>query len=67
MCIEIKVGNKIIETAEELLNFTGELIPASEYKNISMECCLCQVDVEKTLQKCGYKFKKDDFGDLAVC
>jgi hypothetical protein len=65
MCLIVMVGEKEedeLDTSEKLLNFTGEILPAYGYTQIILEYCLCQVDVRKTLDKCGYKYVEDYFG-----
>jgi len=48
-----------IGIAEELLDLTGVLIPARGYDNITLDSCLCQVDVKATLNKAGFAYKHD--------
>lgn len=67
MCkiIEIKDSGAEIRTPRELLDETpeiDELICAEGYTMLDMDSCLCQIDVEKTLNNAGIKFEETPMG-----
>ena len=67
MCkiIEIKDRGVEIRTPRELLDETpeiDELICAEGYTRLDMDSCLCQIDVEKTLNNAGIKFEETPMG-----
>ena len=67
MCkiIEIKDRGVEIRTPRELLDEIpdiDELICAEGYTRLDMDSCLCQIDVEKTLNNAGIKFEETFMG-----
>ena len=71
MCkiIEIKDRGVEIRTPRELLDETpeiDELICAEGYTRLDMDSCLCQIDVEKTLNNAGIKFEETPMGYIVT-
>lgn len=67
MCkiIEIKDRGVEIRTPGELLEEIPEvyeLICAEGYTSLEVDSCLCQIDVEKTLNNSGIKFEETFMG-----
>jgi hypothetical protein len=49
------------ESPMELIKMLGvEPILDGSYKDISLDACLCQIDVEATAKKAGYSHEKQD-------
>jgi hypothetical protein len=68
MCglVIINRGEKEIETPRQFKQHFGFEAPKQEYYNdVDMDCCLCQVDVEKSLVEHEILFKID-CGDIYV-
>jgi len=68
MCniIVINKGEKEIETPRQFLEHFGFEAPKEEYyRAVDMDCCLCNCDLEKTLNEHKIPFKKD-CGDIYV-
>lgn len=68
MCgiIVINRGEKEIETPRQFLEHFGFEAPKEEYyDSVHLDCCLCQVDVEKGLTEHNIPFKFD-LGDYYV-
>lgn len=68
MCgkVIINKGEKEIETPKEFKDHFGFEAPREEYYHtVDMDCCLCQVDVEKALTDHNIPFEKD-CGDIYV-
>ena len=61
MCDMVTIDGKSYDTPRELMDkLGGELVPAPEYGDILMDCCLCQVDLKATAEKYGYEYKPFD-------
>ena len=68
MCniVVINRGEKEIETPRQFLEHFGFEAPKEEYyRTVDMDCCLCQVDVEKAFTEHNIPFKTD-CGDFYV-
>ena len=68
MCgiVVINRGEKEIETPRQFKQHFGFEAPKEEYYNdVNVDCCLCQVDVEKALTEHNIPFKRD-CGDIYV-
>ena len=68
MCgkVIINKGEKEIETPQEFKDHFGFEAPREEYYHtVDMDCCLCQVDIEKALTDHNIPFEKD-CGDIYV-
>lgn len=68
MCniVVINRGEKEIETPRQFLEHFGFEAPKEEhYRTVDMDCCLCQVDIEKALTEHNIPFKTD-CGDFYV-
>lgn len=66
MCDVIYWSGEIIETAEQLKAKVGcDLVPAGGYGDIKPDCCLCQVDIEATLENARVEYK-EHFGHYFV-
>ena len=68
MCglVIINRGEKEIESPRQFKQHFGFEAPKQEYYNdVDMDCCLCQVDVEKSLVEHKILFKID-CGDIYV-
>lgn len=68
MCVIIVInkGEKEIESPREfLVHFGFEAPKEIHYDSVDMDCCLCQVDVEKALTEHKIPFKKY-WGDIYV-
>lgn len=68
MCaiVIINRGEKEIETPRQFFEHFGFEAPSySLSKNVEMDACLCQVDIEKALAEKNIPFKKD-LGDIYV-
>jgi len=68
MCniVVINRGEKEIETPRQFLEHFGFEAPKEEYyTTVDMDCCLCQVDIEKALTEHNIPFKTD-CGDFYV-
>ena len=62
MChiIVINKGEKEIETPRQFLEHFGfEGIKESYYKDVDIDACLCQIDIEKTFKQHEIKYKVD--------
>jgi len=69
MCniIIINKGEKEIETPRDFENHFGfKPIKAEHYDDVDLDCCLCQIDIEKTLSKKNISFKLLECGDISV-
>lgn len=59
MCVRVYNTQTDQETEDpgELEQMLGvPLIPGEPYETIDLECCLCQVDVEKTARAAGFVY-----------
>lgn len=68
MCtvLVINKGEKEIETPSQFKEHFGFLPLIDEhYNDLVMDGCLCQCDLEKTLEQKGIKYE-NDFGDIYV-
>lgn len=62
MCniIVINKGEKEIETPRQFCEHFGlEYVKAYGHKNIMMDACLCQIDIEKSLNENNIQFNYD--------
>lgn len=70
MCVQVRnvKTQEEAESPEELRRMLGvkDLVLAHEYKTIAEDCCLCQVDVEATVTKAGWKYAERDNDYMAV-
>lgn len=68
MCniVVINGGEKEIETPRQFLEYFGFEAPKEEYyQSVDMDCCLCQVDIEKALIEHNIPFETN-CGDFYV-
>ena len=62
MCVLIYDGDVEIQSPKQLEDHFPQItkmIPAEGYDNIIPESCLCQVDIENTLDSAGIKYIED--------
>lgn len=68
MCVLIYDGDVEIQSPKQLEDHFPQItkiIPAEGYDNIIPESCLCQVDIENTLDSAGIKYI-EDCGDYII-
>lgn len=68
MCILIYDWDVEIQSSKQLEDHFPQItkmIPAEGYDNIIPESCLCQVDIENTLDSAGIKYI-EDCGDYII-
>lgn len=70
MCsvIHTEDGNEIecVEDLQKLLKDDAEIFLNTGYIELWEEGCLCQVDIEKTLDKAGIRWKHDGILDFVL-
>lgn len=67
-CVIIQEGDVEIQSPKQLEDHFPQItkmIPAEGYDNIIPESCLCQVDIENTLDSAGIKYI-EDCGDYII-
>ena len=68
MCVVVRFPNGLeCETVAELMKMIDEscLVRSVHYREIDKSSCLCQLDIEETLKKAGYKYTQN-FMDYAA-
>jgi len=69
MCqtIIINKGEIEIETPKDFKSHFGfKPIKAEHYNNVDEDCCLCQVDIEKSLFDNDIKFELSECGNIII-
>ena len=69
MCTHVynKATDQETDNPEGLKAMLGaDLVPAYGYPEINMECCLCQVDVQQSIERAGFTYEIIDGDPMYV-